>query len=154
MDRTEPADTNHPHEAQSFAGSVDTSLDAWQKKEEPAVEEQPEDYYETVSKLFDNLIEAPADRDRMALYVDLGDGDKIYLARFMVGDLSRMLRDGKLTKEQFDTLYQRGLDKLNAYQAPRIAKRALGATMIPGAERRLGWDARELAAGEYHREND
>jgi len=90
----------------------------------------------------------------MALYVDLGDGDKIYLARFMVGDLSRMLRDGKLTKEQFDTLYQRGLDKLNAYQAPRIAKRALGATMIPGAERRLGWDARELAAGEYHREND
>jgi hypothetical protein len=72
----------------------------------------------------------------------------------MVGDLARMLRDERITKEQFNKLYQKGLDLLDSYQAPRIAKRALGATMIPGAERRLGWDARELAAGEYHSEND
>lgn len=156
MDATEPTDTTHLHEPQSFVGSVDTSLEAWQRKEEPEVEEQPEDHYETVSNMFDNLIEAPGDRDRMALYVDLGEGKKIYLARFMVGELSRMHRDGKLTKEQFDSLYQRGLDILEAYKtrAPRIAKRAVGATMLSGAERRIGWDPRELAANEHNHEND
>jgi hypothetical protein len=111
--------------------------------------EHDDNEFDQVSAILANVYETPGDHGHMMLAVK-ADGHQVPLGQYLAGDLFKKMNEGKLTKEQGTQLYNQYIEQLKAYKGARIAKVALGNPMLTGAEKRVGWDSKELAAGENH----
>lgn len=103
--------------------------------------------YDQVSAILKDTHEVPGNHGHMILVVTV-NGSELPLGQYLAGDLFKKMNQGKLTKEQGMQLYDEYIGILRSYRGARIAK-SMGASLLTGAERRVGWDAKELAAGEH-----
>lgn len=77
------------------------------------------------------------------------DGHEKPLGLYLASDINKMLNHGQLSKEEFQHLHDKIMKKLKHYKGARIGHAALGTPMLTGSEMRVGWEGKELAAGEH-----
>lgn len=104
--------------------------------------------YDQVISILQDLYEAPGNDGHMMLAVMVDDVE-ISLGNYLANDLFKKESQGKITKQQRLEIFNQYIAILNDYKRPRVAKAAGRASMLTGAERRVGFDYRELAAGEH-----